>query len=114
VPLAAVTACRYRPDGALTARRSQRTGLSSVRDLLNDATGVQETGANLASCDATNAPTGPPAGPDVLLAADATGAVTELWVWLVPCRVLVTGGQGGLVPTVELVGQLHAWLRPPG
>lgn len=128
-PLVAAAACRYEVSGdkaSLAAQVQRRTDLDPLRGTINDATAlltvqpsdlvermehagfVQPT----TDCGYGELAT-PPELVDILMVADATGAVSEVRVWRRPCLVLMHGAYGGIVPTEKVLSTLDQLLGPP-
>ncbi|MEN3534462.1 hypothetical protein AAH991_05035 [Microbispora sp. ZYX-F-249] len=122
-PLAAVTVCRYRADGAdlrLRAHRVLREDLEFVRGLLNTAATIESVTDSQGTTDVVNGvdcgmpqPTRaavPVSRLDVVWAADMTGAVAEMRIWRAPCQAVFSGTAAGLRPGPALLTRLDSWL----
>ncbi|WP_169984235.1 hypothetical protein [Microbispora sp. H10836] len=122
-PLAVVTACRYRADGAdlqLRAHRVLREDLEPIRGLLNAAATIRSVtdsqgttdfvnGVDCGAPDRTRAAT-PISRLDVVWVTDTTGAVAEIRIWRAPCQAVFSGTAAGLRAEPALLSRLDSWL----
>ncbi len=111
-PLVAAAACRYATSGqaaSLAGQARRRTDLAPLRSALNDATGLR----TMTACGSADRGTTQPELVDILLVADATGAVAEVRVWRRPCVALFHASSGGRVPTDAVLAALDQLLGPP-
>lgn len=124
-PLVAAAACRYAISGQQTSLAGQarrRTDLDPLRGALNDVTAMLpnpgsdpvELLRNLGRVQPTTdcGDTGRPELLDVLLVADATGAVAEARVWRRPCLAFFHASSPGHVPTEAVLSTLDRLLGP--
>jgi hypothetical protein len=128
-PLVAAAACRYKVSGdkaSLATQVQRRTDLDPLRGTINDATAMltvqpsdlverMEHGGfvqPMTDCGYGELAVRPELV-DILMVADATGAVSEVRVWRRPCLALMHGTYGGIVPTEKILSTLDQLLGPP-
>lgn len=105
--LVAAAFCRYERT-RLAAQRPVRTDLDELRDEVN----AQFPKGDYIPLDCAG-PEGPlPTDVDVVLVADATGAVTEFWLYRDSCRAALRSGFAGVKPRPELLALVDAQLGP--
>jgi hypothetical protein len=112
--LAAATVCRYTVNNnvaQLTASKSQRGDLGSLRDAINRQFEIIAGRPRHELVNCYDYPHLPLQRMDVVRVADVTGAVSEIWLHRVPCPAANVEGRSGLVADTTLLSEVDVLLR---